>query len=72
MAKTYGGLRAVSTVQEGSFDMYAAQFRAELATGKYDITKSYLVDTGAYVLFENEYNYNEEEIEAARAMAEVK
>lgn len=42
MAKTYGGLRVVSTVQQDRFEMYAAQFRTELATGKYDIIESYL------------------------------
>ena len=50
--------------------MYSAQFRAALATGGYDITKSYLSDTGAYVLYEKGHNNNEDEIEAARAMAD--
>lgn len=70
MGKTYGGLRVVSTVQKGSYEQHAAEFRALLATGKYDIDKSYLSDTGAYVLFEKGHEYHTDEIEAAKAMAD--
>ena len=70
MAKSVGGIRNISTVKEGSFAQHAADFRAALATGKYDIAKSYLSDTGAYVLFEKGHEYHIEEIEAAKAMAD--
>lgn len=67
--KSVGGLRAISTVQEGNLAQNAADFRAALATGKYDIDKSYLDESGAYVLFEKGHTYHIEEIEAAQAMA---
>lgn len=70
MAKTYGGLRAVSTVQEGSYAQHAAEFRALLASGRYDVEKSYLSDTGAYVLYEKGHEYHADEIDAAKAMAD--
>lgn len=68
--KSTGGLRVISTVKAGSFAQHAADFRAALATGKYDIKSSYLSDTGAYVLFEKGHEYHTEEIEAAKAMAD--
>lgn len=68
--KSTGGLRAISTIQAGGFAQNAADFRAALATGKYDIENSYLSDSGAYVLFEKNHTYHIEEIEAAKAMAE--
>ncbi|MBP3537125.1 MAG: hypothetical protein J6J93_06245 [Muribaculaceae bacterium] len=67
--KSTGGLRAISTVHAGDFAQNAADFRAALATGKYDIENSYLSDSGAYVLFEKGHTYHIEEIEAAQAMA---
>jgi len=67
--KSTGGLRAISTVKAGDFAQNAADFRAALATGKYDINKSFLTDSGAYVLFEKGHEYHIEEIEAAKAMA---
>ena len=70
--KTYGGFSVVSTVSDGSYAQHAADFRESLATGKYDIENSYLSDSGAYVLFENGHNmYNEDEIVAAKAMADT-
>ncbi|MDE5786344.1 MAG: hypothetical protein K2H98_07410 [Duncaniella sp.] len=68
--KSIGGLRVISTVKAGSFAQHAADFRAALATGEYDIHSSYLSDTGAYVLFEKGHEYHTEEIEAAKAMAD--
>lgn len=67
--KSTGGLRAISTIQAGGFAQNAADFRAAMATGKYDIDKSFLADSGAYVLFEKGHEYHIEEIEAAQAMA---
>lgn len=68
--KSIGGMRNISTVEEGNFAQHAADYRAALATGKYDIENSYLSDTGAYVLFEKGHEYHVEEIEAAKAMAD--
>lgn len=68
--KSTGGIRAISTVKAGNFAQNAADFREALATGKYDIEKSYLSDTGAYVLFEKGHKYHIEEIDAAHAMAD--
>lgn len=68
--KSTGGLRAISTVKAGDFAQNAADYRAALATGKYDIENSYLSDSGAYVLFEKNHIYHIEEIEAAKAMAD--
>lgn len=68
--KTFGGFSVISTVSDGSYAQHAADFRTALATGKYDIEKSYLSDSGAYVLFENGHNYQSEEVEAAKAMAD--
>lgn len=67
--KSVGGLRAISTVTEGGMAQNAAEFRAALASGKYDIDKSFMTDSGAYVLFEKGHEYHIEEIEAAQAMA---
>lgn len=67
--KSVGGLRAISTVQAGGIAQNAADFRAALATGKYDIDKSFMSESGAYVLFEKGHEYHIEEIEAAQAMA---
>lgn len=63
-------MRNISTVKAENFAQHAADFRAALATGKYDIESSYLSDTGAYVLFEKGHNSHIEEIEAAKAMAD--
>lgn len=68
--KSVGGLRVISTVNNGSFAQNAANFRSAIATGKYDIEKSYLSDSGAYVLFEKGHEYHPDEIEAAKAMAD--
>lgn len=68
--KSVGGLRAISTVTDGSFAQNSADFRAALASGKYDVENSYLSDTGAYALFEKDHQYHIEEIEAAKAMAD--
>ena len=68
--KSVGGMRNISTVKAANFAQHAADFRAALATGKYDVEKSYLSDTGAYVLFEKGHEYHIEEIEAAKAMAD--
>lgn len=68
--KSVGGIRNITLVDSADFAKYAAEFRAALATGKYDIEKSYLSDNGAYVLFEKGHIYHTEEIEAAKAMAD--
>ncbi|MDE7180908.1 MAG: hypothetical protein K2N88_06895 [Muribaculaceae bacterium] len=68
--KSVGGIRTISIVDKGNFAQYAAEFRAALSTGQYDIERSYLSDTGAYVLFEKGHEYHVEEIEAAKAMAD--
>lgn len=68
--KSVGGMRNISAVKAENFAQHAADFRAALATGKYDIENSYLSDTGAYVLFEKGHNPHIEEIEAAKAMAD--
>lgn len=68
--KSYGGFSVISTVKDGSYAQYAAEFRAALATGKYDVEKSYLSDNGAYVLYENGHKFHKDEIEAAKAMAD--
>lgn len=68
--KTFGGFSVISTVSDGSYEQHAADFREALATGKYDIENSYLSDSGAYVLFENGHNYHQDEIDAAKAMAD--
>lgn len=68
--KSVGGMRNISTVKAENFAQHAADFRAALATGKYDIESSYLSDTGAYGLFEKGHRYHDEEIEAAKAMAD--
>lgn len=69
--KSFGGFSVISTVSDGSYAQHAADFRAALATGKYDIEKSYLSDSGAYVLFEKGHEYHIEEMEAAKAMADT-
>lgn len=68
--KSVGGIRNISVVKEGDYAKNSADFRAALTTGKYDIEKSYMSDTGAYVLFEEGHKYHNEEIEAAIAMAD--
>lgn len=68
--KSYGGFSVISTVQSGSYAEHAAEFRAALATGKYDVEKSYLSDSGAYVLYENGHKFHQDEIDAAKAMAD--
>ncbi|MCM1337719.1 MAG: hypothetical protein NC187_08195 [Candidatus Amulumruptor caecigallinarius] len=69
-SKSYGGFSVISTVKDGSYAQHAAEFRAALATGKYDVEHSYMSDSGAYVLFEKGHNFQAEEVEAAKVMAD--
>ena len=70
MAKSYGGIRNVGVVNQSDYASNKAEFERVLATGKYDVEKSYLSHTGAYILYEKGHEYHIEEIEAARAMAD--
>ena len=70
MAKSYGGIRNVGVVNQSDYASNKAEFERLLATGKYDVEKSYLSPTGAYVLYEKGHEYHIEELEAARAMAD--
>ena len=67
--KSYGGFNIIKTVRENSYEEYAAEFRAALATGNYDVEKSFILDNGAYVLFEKGHIFHEDEIDVARALA---
>ncbi len=70
MAKTYGGIRNVGVVKISDYAINRAMFDMELASGKYDIEKSYFSDTGAYVLFEKGHRYHADEIDVAIALAD--
>ncbi|MBD5360716.1 MAG: hypothetical protein HDR87_08430 [Bacteroides sp.] len=70
MAKTYGGIRHVGVVNQSEYAINKAIFELELASGNYNIEKSYLSPSGAYVLLEKGHQYHEDEMEAAIAMAD--
>ena len=45
MAKSYGGIRNVGVVNQSDYASNKAEFERLLATGKYDVEKSYLSPT---------------------------
>ena len=69
--KTYGGITSMKTVDASNYDANAAEFREQLATGKYELDKSFLSPSGAYVLYETGHNHHEAELEAAMALADA-
>lgn len=70
MAKNTGSTRLVGRVEDGSFEYNVAQFRNEIQSKDVQPEHCYMSPSGAYVIFHKGHNYDANEIEAAKIMAD--
>lgn len=69
MSKASGGTRIVKPISVSKAEN-AAVFNMLMRSGLYDIDKSFITESGAYVAYMIGHNYHDEEMEAARAVSQ--
>lgn len=69
MAKAHGNTRIVQPYKTGR-EKNLKEYNDMIATGKYDINNSSVSDSGAYVAYMEGHNYNKDEVDVARYLAD--
>ena len=70
MAKFYGPLRLVERITPGTYDYYRQHYIKELQKDDVVPMLSYMSDSGAYVIYHKNHNFDQDELDAARIMAD--